>query len=96
MEGGREAGAEEERETEKQRWREGVGRKRPTRHHKRQRKWWPRGRGERQKAETKQNQHRARKAGRKPRWGREGYVLLNEDFHQVDVATGGRRMQGRP
>lgn len=29
-------------------------------------------------------------------WGREGHVLLNEDFHQVDVAAGGRGMQGRP
>lgn len=29
-------------------------------------------------------------------WGREAHVLLNEDFHQVDVATGGRGVQGRP
>lgn len=27
---------------------------------------------------------------------REGHVLLNEDLHQVDVAAGGRGMQGRP
>lgn len=29
-------------------------------------------------------------------WGREGHVLLNEDFHQVDVAAGGCGVQGRP
>lgn len=29
-------------------------------------------------------------------WGVWGHVLLHEDFHQVDVAAGGRSMQGRP
>lgn len=29
-------------------------------------------------------------------WGRERHVLLHEDLHQVDVAAGGRGMQGCP
>ena len=28
--------------------------------------------------------------------GKRGHVLLNEDFHQVDVAARGRGVQGRP
>lgn len=35
------------------------------------------------------------KAEAGPFWG-EGHVLLNEDFHQVDVATGGRSVQRCP
>lgn len=55
---------------------------------------------EREEGDRRQKQNKTStelaKAGQKPRWGREGHVLLNEDFHQVDVATGGRCMQGRP
>lgn len=55
---------------------------------------------EREEGNGRQKQNKTNreppKAGRRLPRRREGHVLLNEDLHQVDVAAGGRCMQGCP
>ena len=88
---------ERKRERKTQGWKGNVVRKRKSgRHQMRQKKKREREemkvKKKKKKIEVEKNQRQREGCS----WGREGHVLLNEDFHQVDVAAGGRGMQGRP
>ena len=51
---------------------------------------------EKMKVKKKKEPEKKRQQAEGRPWLRGGHVLLNEDLHQVDVAAGGRGMQGRP